>query len=98
MPRWRGEFDRALVRVVASRITTARIRRGYLQKEVAEAVGVSVRQVCLWEKGKSSPSLPILRELCLFLRVTPNALLGVGEPSEDDVKIFSEEYQSHPID
>lgn len=59
-------------------IKTARKRRGYVQRNIAEHVGVAVAAVGQWEIGASRPTYDNLVKTADKLRVDPTAL-GRGE-------------------
>ena len=60
----------------------AREKAGLTQAVVAEKLGVTGAAVCQWEKGKTSPKLPMLRKIANLYGCTVDELLG-NEP--DDV-------------
>lgn len=45
------------------RIKQLRKQKGLTQKEMAEAVGVGVSTVAMWESGKRTPSFKLLNDL-----------------------------------
>ena len=56
-----------------------RFVRGYYaltQRVIAAHLSVDRSTYAYYETGKSLPSIPIFRELCVFLRVSPEFLLG----------------------
>jgi phage repressor protein C with HTH and peptisase S24 domain len=55
-------------------IKTARKRRGLVQRNIAEALGLEVAAVGMWESGKNSPSFDNLRRTAALLKVDPSAL------------------------
>lgn len=57
----------------------ARENAGLSQAEVAEKLGVTGAAVCQWEKGKTSPKLPMLRKIAKLYGCT------VDELVEDEV-------------
>lgn len=61
------------------RLKETRLERGFTLKQVAEAVGVTLRAVCNYEAGTREPSFDVLRNLCKFLDVTSDYLLGLTE-------------------
>lgn len=61
------DTDEAFRRSLGERIRTARQDRS--QKDVADALGVSIQAVWQWEAGKTSPSIANLAALCALLGV-----------------------------
>jgi phage repressor protein C with HTH and peptisase S24 domain len=55
-------------------IKTARKRRGLVQRNIAEALGIEVAAVGMWESGKNSPSFDNLRRAAGLLKVDASAL------------------------
>lgn len=55
-------------------IKTARKRRGLVQRNIAEALGIEVAAVGMWESGKNSPTFDNLRRTAELLRVDASAL------------------------
>lgn len=71
-----AKSQRALA--VGAAIRTARKRRGLVQRNIAEALGIDVAAVGMWESGKNMPSSDNLFAASEILRVDPTAL-GRGE-------------------
>lgn len=61
-------------------IREARRRAGLRQDAVAEAVQLSVPLYARLERGKLLPSVAVLRQLCLTLNASPEALLQLAAP------------------
>ena len=59
---------------LSSLIYDARIKHGYTQKQVADAVSVSVRWYQRIEKGERIPSSIVLLRLILFLDIDVESL------------------------
>ena len=59
-----------------SRIVEIRQSKKLLQKDVAEAIGITVRQYQRYEKSKSQPTLPIIIKLADYFGVSADYLLG----------------------
>ena len=61
----------------------ARLRAGYTQAEVAEAIGVSENTVMRIERGSMKPSLDTFIELCWLYNVSVDRVLGIMTPAEE---------------
>jgi len=51
-------------------LRAARINRGFTQKEVATALGVSVKTIHRWEKGITYPNTKYIEPLCCMYDVS----------------------------
>jgi len=63
--------------------TRLRKERGWTQQFVAEAVGISIAQVKKYEKGSSTPTLPVLAKIASTFGVSADDLVfdeGKGLP------------------
>ena len=58
------------------------------QQELADLVGTTQATVNRWLKGINEPDLATLLEICLYLGVSPNEILGYDDISDDDFKIY----------
>ena len=63
------------------RIKQLRKQKGLTQKEMAEAVGVGVSTVAMWESGKRTPSFKLLNDLSDLFDKSIDYILGT---SDDD--------------
>ena len=63
------------------RIKQLRKQKGLTQKEMAEAVGVGVSTVAMWESGKRTPSFKLLNDLSNLFDKSIDYILGT---SDDD--------------
>ena len=73
------------------RITQLRKQKGLTQKEMAEAVGVGVSTVAMWESGKRTPSFKLLNDLSDLFDKSIDYILGTSDddrsPSLNDAQI-----------
>lgn len=60
-------------------IRTARRDRGWTQQEVALRVGITVRSVSGWERGKAIPHVGTLEALARVLGQEPRRLVGTAQ-------------------
>lgn len=58
------------------------------QQELADLVGTTQATVNRWLKGVNEPDLATLLEICLYLGVSPNEILGYDDISDDDFKAY----------
>jgi len=59
----------------ASKLTEIRKSRNLTQQELAEKVGVGISQMRRYEKGSSSPTLEVIKNLALSLGVSSDELI-----------------------
>ena len=57
-------------------IKAVRKKAGITQIELAERLGASKGTVAMWELNQRSPSLKMLRKICVVLGTTPDSILG----------------------
>lgn len=67
-----------------NRIIQLRKQIGYTQKELAEAMGVGLSTVAMWESGKRTPSFKALNNLCDLFDRKIEFILGT---SDDDSSV-----------
>lgn len=63
--------------IFAVRLKICRVERGYTQKELADMVGTTDDSIYSWEKGRSQPSMEMLRALCKELNISADYLTGL---------------------
>jgi transcriptional regulator with XRE-family HTH domain len=66
-------------------------RRGFAQKDVAAALGVSKGTVSHWVAGNRNPSIKTINDLARLLRMTYSEMLG------DDVLFVSEAIEKEAL-
>ena len=73
------------------RIKQLRKQKGLTQKEMAEAVGVGVSTVAMWESGKRTPSFKLLNDLSDLFDKSIDYILGTSDddrsPKLNDVQV-----------
>jgi len=81
------ELAEALISMEFSeRLTAIRKERGFTQKGLAEAAGLSQIQVHRYEKGEAQPTLEAIKRLAVTLSVTTDELVFDDDergPSDD---------------
>ena len=68
-------------------IKNLRVEMGLSQKELADALSTTQRNVCNWETGKYEPDYKTLIKIAKFFDTTTDYLLGVENTAE--IKDFS---------
>jgi phage repressor protein C with HTH and peptisase S24 domain len=81
---------------IGTAISTARKRRGFVQRHIAEALGVQVAAVGQWEIGKNTPSMDNLLKVAEFLRIDAIALSRGEILYEDDAALADVEIVGDP--
>ncbi|MDE7401645.1 MAG: helix-turn-helix transcriptional regulator [Clostridia bacterium] len=61
------------------RLKEARQEKGWTQKQLAEAINTTDDSIFSWEKGRSQPSIELLRKLCKVLDVSSDYLIGLSD-------------------
>lgn len=61
------------------RLRELRLEKGLRLKDVAEAMGVTLRTIINYEAGIREPSLDMLVKLCKFFEVSSDYLLGLSD-------------------
>ncbi len=65
--------------IFAIRLKEIRIESGYTQKQLATAIKTTDDSIYSWEKGRSQPSIEMLRALCKVFDVSADYLLGLED-------------------
>lgn len=66
------------------KLKQARKENGYSQADLAEALGVDIKTVGNWERGKTLPDIEQLWKCAKALNTDPNDLLGWYEEHPED--------------
>ena len=61
------------------RLREIRKEKGLLQREVAEAVGISPSTYANYEQGTREPPIQLIIAFCKFFQVTSDYLLGLED-------------------
>ena len=79
----------------AERLRAVRIDQGWSQRQIAEALGKSVRSYSSWENEDVLPEMgETLQNLAALLRVRPGWLLN-GQPDPRDDPRYQEDGRAH---
>ena len=73
-------------RSFSARLAEERKKRGYTQKQIAEALGVSVQAVSKWETGDNGMDVATLSRLASFYGESPAVFFEVEKPAPDSVE------------
>ncbi len=65
--------------IFAIKLKETRIDKGFTQKQLAEAIKTTDDSIYSWEKGRSQPSIEMLRALSKILNVSTDYLLGLED-------------------
>ena len=65
--------------IFSIKLKEVRTEKGYTQKQLASAIKTTDDSIYSWEKGRSQPSLEMLRALSKFLEVSTDYLLGLED-------------------
>jgi transcriptional regulator with XRE-family HTH domain len=84
MPRLSAREERPLALALRAAALEARKRESLTQAEVARRVGVKLEVYGRIERGEVFPSVPLLRRLCVTLRIPSDALLGLEQLAESE--------------
>ena len=63
--------------IFEQRLKESRLEKGFSQVELAKMVQTTNDSVYSWEKGRSQPSIEMIRKLCVALSVSADYLLGL---------------------
>ena len=75
------------------RLKELRAEYGKTQKELAAILNTTDDSIFSWEKGRSQPSIEMLRRLCTVFNVTADYLLGLED--ETGAKVHNAIYDNH---
>lgn len=66
----------------SEKLVSIRIEKKLLQKDIASAINVSVRQYQRYEKNEQEPTLGVIIALCKYLEISGDWLLGLSDIKE----------------
>ena len=67
--------------IFEKRLKELRTYKGITQKELAKIIATPDDSVFSWEKGRSQPSIEVIRKLCNYFEVSADYLLGLEDES-----------------
>lgn len=67
---------------IGDRLKDTRIDHDHEQRETAEILGVSEKQIIRYEKDRQEMGIQKLREFCLYYRVSADYILGLPKDLE----------------
>ena len=62
-----------------NRLKELRIEKELTQKQLAEMLQTTDDSIYSWEKGRSQPSIEMLRKICQYFDVSADYLLGLSD-------------------
>ncbi|MCQ2399430.1 MAG: helix-turn-helix domain-containing protein [Clostridia bacterium] len=65
--------------IFGTRLKELRIESGKTQKQLAELLQTTDDSVFSWEKGRSQPSIEMLRKICTLFQVSSDYLIGLTD-------------------
>ncbi|MEG0276199.1 MAG: helix-turn-helix domain-containing protein [Coprobacillus sp.] len=74
---------------IGTQISSARKKMNYIQRELADKIGVSDKAISKWERGAGCPDISLLLPLCEELNIDVSELLGkesINKETEDNQK------------
>ena len=85
--------------ILGRNIRKARLKKGWTQKQLAEAIGVKHNSISDWENGKSKPYADTLELIMGVLGVDANTLLGWDDPEriKEDAEELADKISSDEI-
>lgn len=64
---------------MGTRLKELRMERNLRLKDVAEAVGVTLNAISMYESNVREPNIDIIKKLCKFFNVTSDYLIGLSD-------------------
>lgn len=61
------------------------------QQDLASQIGTTQQTVSRWLKGINEPDLATLLEICLYLSISPNEILGYDDITEQDFLMYQQD-------
>ena len=65
--------------ILSLRIKELRKEKNLTQRQLAELLKTTDDSIFSWEKGRSQPSIDVIRKLCIFFDVSADYLLGLED-------------------
>lgn len=65
--------------LLAEKLLTERKNRNLSQRQVANALGISEGQYAHYEKGRASPDVNMVYQICMFFNVSFDEWLGINK-------------------
>ncbi len=69
-------------------IKSARINKGYTQKDVANILGVTDKAVSKWECGRSFPDITLIKSISTVLDIDVYKLVGIACDSKEELMMI----------
>lgn len=65
--------------IFETRLKELRLEGGMTQKQLANLLQTTDDSIFSWEKGRSQPSIEMIRKLCVVFQVSADYLLGLTD-------------------
>ncbi|MBQ8657812.1 MAG: helix-turn-helix transcriptional regulator [Clostridia bacterium] len=65
--------------IFEQRLKELRKEKDFTQKQLAEVLQTTDDSIFSWEKGRSQPSIEMIRKICIFFGVSADYLLGLED-------------------
>ena len=65
--------------IFGNRLKELRQENNLTQKQLAIAIGTTDDSIYSWEKGRSQPSIEMIKALCSIFKVSADVLLGIKD-------------------
>ena len=65
--------------IFETRLKELRLEGGMTQKKLANLLQTTDDSIFSWEKGRSQPSIEMIRKLCVVFQVSADYLLGLTD-------------------
>jgi transcriptional regulator with XRE-family HTH domain len=69
------------------RLQSYRVKRGYTQESLAQALGIEKKQVSRWETGSTIPGSEKLADIARVLNVSTDYLLGLSDNPIANIRV-----------
>lgn len=73
---------------LGSELRACRKSKGYTQRDVATAAGISMPYLCHIERDQRMPAMRVLRAICEVLDVDPDVMMAFAGRLDSDVQAY----------
>ena len=72
--------------IFGCRLKELRQEKGKTQKELATVLDTTDDSIFSWEKGRSQPSIELIKKICIYFHVSADYLIGLED--ETGAKLY----------